>query len=428
MKKSITSILLAAIFLASCSSASNTIFSKKTPHEKYEDKLEESGLEKTPEGRQWLAASDAALLRPQPISLPYRHIGNFPIDKPRALVLDFTAKRGEQLIFTLTKTAAVNFALYAELYKKDVNGSPTLLYAADTTITDFTYDVAEAGTYLLKLQPQLFHSGTYHLSVAVGPSLGFPIAGSKGSVGSFWGADRDGGKRSHEGIDIFAAKRTPAIAASDGYVTGVREGGIGGKTIWLRPENQNFTLYYAHLDEQLVREGQSVKKGDTIGLVGNTGNARYTPAHLHFGIYGYGGAVDPYPFVNRQIKTAPAIGTKKLTTHLRLVKDYKSFDVLIKKSTILVAVAITSKGYIAELLDGRLVQPSLAVVQPAVQPLKKTNAVSLTPVFTTPDVQAPSNGSIEPRTSISVFGYFNGYAFVRSGDKEGWVQEKALKG
>jgi murein DD-endopeptidase MepM/ murein hydrolase activator NlpD len=64
--------------------------------------------------------------------------------------------------------------------------------------------------------------GEYTLSVSVGPSLGFPVSGNKASIGSFWGDNRDGGKRSHEGVDIFAAKLTPAIAAADGVVTGVR--------------------------------------------------------------------------------------------------------------------------------------------------------------------------------------------------------------
>ena len=58
------------------------------------------------------------------------------------------------------------------------------------------------------------------------------------------------------------------------------------------------SLYYAHLDSIATQSGKKVKIGDTLGFVGNTGNAKYTPPHLHFGIYkGYNGAVNPLPFI-----------------------------------------------------------------------------------------------------------------------------------
>lgn len=420
-------MLLAALVGISCSSTSTSIFSKKTPHEKYEEKLEDNGLQKTPEGRQWLAASEAALMDPQLIQLPYSHAGIFPKDKPRALGLKFIAKRGEKLTFTLDKNLSSHFVVYAELYKQDGEDAD-LLHAADTASSEFEFTINEMGTYVLRLQPELFRTGTYSLSISVGPSLSFPVAGNKGNVGSFWGADREGGKRSHEGIDIFAPKRTPAIAAADGYVTGVKEGGIGGKTVWLRPINQNITLYYAHLDEQLVKEGQFVKKGETIGLVGNTGNAKTTPPHLHFGIYGFGGAVDPFPFVNKRIKTAPLVSHKKMSDFLRLVKAHKSVEAVTKANTLLVPVAVNSKGYIAELPDGRMIQTPFASVQSTIQPIKKTKVIALAAVYNAPDKNSSSTLTIQPGSSVSVLGYFNEFAFVKSGEREGWVLEKDLKG
>jgi murein DD-endopeptidase MepM/ murein hydrolase activator NlpD len=363
MKNLLLFIVLAAVLSTGCSSKNVPFFSKKTPLEKYEEKLEDSGLEKTPEGRQWLAASQSALQHPQTVQLPYRQIGIFPTDKPRALGLQFTAKRGERLMFNLQKETTDNFVLYAELFRQDATGGTQLLLAEDTNTSEFIYDIGETGPYILKLQPQLSRVGSYNLSIAVGPSLSLPVAGNKASIGSFWGADRDGGKRSHEGIDIFAPKRTPAVAAADGFIVGVREGGLGGKTVWLRPEGKAITLYYAHLDEQLVREGQTVKKGDTVGLVGNTGNAQHTPSHLHFGVYGLGGAVDPLPFVSQQVKTAPSLPGKKMAESIRLVKDYKMNNAVIAKNTRFIPIALNAKGYIAEGPDGQLRQLSTSIVQ-----------------------------------------------------------------
>jgi hypothetical protein len=303
-----------------------------------------------------------------------------------------------------------------------------LLQSPDTNVADFSYDIEEAGNYVLKVQPQLFRVGKYELSISTGPSLSFPVGDKKAYIGSVWGDARDGGKRSHEGVDIFAARRTPAVAAADGTVVGVREGGIGGKTVWLRPEGKNYTLYYAHLDEQLVREGQQVKAGDVIGLVGNTGNARTTPPHLHFGIYGYGGALDPYPFVNRQVKSAASVSAKKMTEQLRLTKELKTTTFTARKNTLLLPLAVTAKGYLAELPDGRLIQTDFAAVQPAEQPLKKAKATAVANVYHLPSAEAATAATLQAGSPVSVLGYFGEYAYVRSGNTEGWVLESSLKG
>ena len=137
---------------------------------------------------------------------------------------------------------------------------------------------------------------------AVAKELVFPVSG-KSNVGSYWGDSRDGGQRRHEGIDIFAAKGTAVVAVTDGYVLDITEDAIGGKTVTIQSDDYSWRSYYAHLDEQKVVAGQIVKKGQLIGTVGNTGNAKTTPSHLHFGIYEPGGAVDPLPYV----KTSPKI-------------------------------------------------------------------------------------------------------------------------
>lgn len=136
----------------------------------------------------------------------------------------------------------------------------------------------------------------------IAKELIFPVSG-KSNIGSYWGDARDAGGRKHEGIDVFASKGTPVVAVTDGYVMEVTDDAIGGKSVTIQSDDYSWRSYYAHLDVQKVTKGQLVKKGQLIGAVGNTGNAKSTPPHLHFGIYEYSGAIDPLPYV----KTSPRI-------------------------------------------------------------------------------------------------------------------------
>ena len=99
-------------------------------------------------------------------------------------------------------------------------------------------------------------------------------------------------------MDIFAPRGTPALAAIDGYVSRVGTNNLGGNVIFLSDQSHGINLYYAHLDSFNVAQGKRVHLGDTLGFVGNTGNARTTGTHLHFGIYESGTrAIDPLPFI-----------------------------------------------------------------------------------------------------------------------------------
>lgn len=146
---------------------------------------------------------------------------------------------------------------------------------------------------------------------AISKSMVFPVGSKRSAVGSFWGADRDGGRRSHEGIDIFARKGTAVVALCDGWIVERAITPKGGKVLWLRSADYSWTAYYAHLDQQLAREGQYVRKGQVIGTVGKTGNARTTPPHLHFGIYTEAGPVNPYPYVRHSPKMTVKMAKKK---------------------------------------------------------------------------------------------------------------------
>jgi murein DD-endopeptidase MepM/ murein hydrolase activator NlpD len=127
--------------------------------------------------------------------------------------------------------------------------------------------------------------------------LPMPIAGlTPKALNDTWHAPR-GSARRHEGIDIFARKGTPVLSTTEGIVIRRGENNLGGQVVWvLGPAGQRH--YYAHLDAFTdVGPGDFVEPGTVLGYVGNTGNARTTPPHLHYGIYTAGGAINPYPLL-----------------------------------------------------------------------------------------------------------------------------------
>ena len=131
--------------------------------------------------------------------------------------------------------------------------------------------------------------------------LPVPVKGiSRNQLRDTWGSARSHG-RSHEGIDIMAERGTKVYSATEGLVADLRNNNLGGKIIWILGPAGSWH-YYAHLDghKRGLNVGDYVHKGDLIGYVGNTGNARATAPHLHYGIYLNGkgrGAVNPYSYL-----------------------------------------------------------------------------------------------------------------------------------
>lgn len=121
----------------------------------------------------------------------------------------------------------------------------------------------------------------------------FPVAKKYNyTVKHTFGAGRSyGGRRIHEGVDIFAGYGTPVLACSYGYVELLGWNRFGGWRIGIRDTN-NVYYYYAHLSSfaKGLKQGQVVEPGQVIGYVGSSGygppgTSGKFPPHLHFGMY-----------------------------------------------------------------------------------------------------------------------------------------------
>jgi len=132
---------------------------------------------------------------------------------------------------------------------------------------------------------------------------------SRKEVADTWGAPRGVG-RHHEGQDIFAAKGTPILSATNGFIYKIGENNLGGQTVSVIGSGGRI-YYYAHLDSYAkgIAVGDRVSKRTVLGYVGTTGNAQGTPPHLHFGIYTWTGAINPLPLLTDRV--APTVTTAK---------------------------------------------------------------------------------------------------------------------
>jgi len=119
---------------------------------------------------------------------------------------------------------------------------------------------------------------------------------------------RDAG-RTHDAIDIIAPRGTPVLACADGTIVKLFLSQPGGITIYQLSADQKSIYYYAHLEryaDQLA-EGQSVRRGQVLAYVGDTGNTTPGNYHLHFPVslvadpkrYWEGTNVNPYPLFKK---------------------------------------------------------------------------------------------------------------------------------
>lgn len=289
--KNLIYLISLSIILDACT-ATNSVFSKRSPRESYIHSLKKTD---TTAAGNFERLGAQVLINTKKVNKNYSEAGRLPTGQSMAAGLRFNIIAGQRTEINMASPGKI----FIDLWEVQPNGSLKHLVNADTLAKQVWVNSTRGGDYVLRWQSAFSNNETYELKMVTMPMYGWPIAANyKNNLGSVWGDPRDGGVRKHEGIDIMAAAGVPVVAVADGIITNVNENELGGKVISLRPANSNLSIYYAHLSEQSVNTGDRVTKGQVIGKVGNTGNARTTVPHLHFGVYDrYNGAIDPIGFV-----------------------------------------------------------------------------------------------------------------------------------
>lgn len=433
--------------------------------------LRRSGLANARLARAWLAAGDSALQRPVAVTLPFQETGYFAAGDADAIAYLLPVRRGQRLVVQLDSATRGGGRLFTDLFAAPAGGvrpgsldsvrdttervaperAPERVASLQDSALQLTYEVRRDGPLVLRLQPELLAAMRYTITVRTEPSLAFPVSGADSrDVQSVFGAERDGGRRSHEGVDIFVPRGTPAVAAAAGVVGGNQRNNLGGKVVWIADAEDRAGLYYAHLDSQLVQPGQRVRPGDTVGLVGNTGNARTTVPQLHFGIYVQGaGAVNPYWYIAppRGELEPPSASLARLGERVRVrrstvLRGVAAFPAaaatadsaartsrrgagqalpLARETTMRVA-GVARDDYRVRLPDGTAGYVAARVVEPTTEPLRTVRLAAGTALRDLPTPAGIVMGALPSDSALPIYGRFAGALLVRGPlGRRAWV-------
>ncbi|HJX34883.1 MAG TPA: M23 family metallopeptidase [Desulfatiglandales bacterium] len=124
---------------------------------------------------------------------------------------------------------------------------------------------------------------------SIWPAQGWATSGFGNRVSPFTNQ-----REFHEGLDISARIGTEIIAPADGIISGIDKT-YGFGNLIIISHGYGVKTIYGHLSKALVKKGQSVKRGDKIALIGNTG--RTTGPHLHYEIQLNGVPVNPQNYI-----------------------------------------------------------------------------------------------------------------------------------
>lgn len=430
----IAGVGIGCLALAGCSANGLLTRRSPSPHERYAERLRSASLDQTAMGRDWLRAGEAALANAVTVSLPFRETGYLPAGAAAA-AYQFDLQRGRRLIVDVSFDSLDGGQLFVDLFEQREGGAPGRVESLREGST-LSYEVPRDGRYVLRLQPELMRSGRFTIIERTLASLPFPVSGlTAAAVHSEFGATRDAGRREHEGIDIFATRGTPVVAVVDGHA-GTGTNGLGGNVVWLRDRRTGRRFYYAHLDRWALDGSAPVRAGDVLGYVGNTGNARTTSPHLHFGIYERG-AIDPLPFL-RMDDEVPAAATGSLDRLGEWVRVSAARTPLreglartspvraqLERTAVMRVMGVAGAALRVVVPNGATGYVAAAATVPARAALRKQRLGAGVALRERPLDHAPAVDLVDTPVDASVLGTFGGFLLVRlpaPSPHDTWVQ------
>jgi hypothetical protein len=205
-----------------------------------------------------------------------------------------------------------------------------------------------------------------------------------------FGDPRDGGARTHEGLDIMGKLGTPIVSPTEAVVTSTGDGDSSGKYVrTANPGGESFV--YMHLDDIAnIKSGDVLKVGDYIGTVGDTGNAQGGPAHLHFEVREGREATDPFPRIEKEFTLE-----EKIEFVVSMFKDLDDEDdmaeFLVENYTSEFKTALNASYELPEEIEDELKDRGIVSTAALVKAL--ADIIATIPKVVTKDLSAGMQGS-----------------------------------
>lgn len=427
--------LFLLLYLSACqtSSPGSGLLGPKSPRDQYLKELKRADELLS---NQWEELGKNALDFPVSVKFPHKEQNFFPTALPLAFGYKVTIPRGRRLEAVVSSNPADSiYRVFLELYEQSGDKYKRLTFA-DSESNRLAWEAPDSTTVIIHVQSEADKTADITVSLESHPLLSFPVVRRDSrNIISFWGMARDGGRRSHEGIDVAAPRGTPVVAAANGYISSVGVNNLGGNVIFQQVENGGMTLYYAHLDSQLVVSGQRVSIGDTIGTVGNTGNAITTGPHLHFGIYqSYRSAIDPLPFLS-----LPKKDNSNLTLLDKRAGDWgrvtgKTLDIRtnpestrdtiarLGRNTMLRLVGKAGPWYKVWLPDGKIGYAEAKSISSSLNSLRPLTVEQERPLWVLPSLDSYAVVRVPAKSTLKILGNWKTFLYVEEPTgKRGWL-------
>lgn len=407
-------------------------------HDAYRHSLQEANLADSALGRDWITAAEEALKQPIDITLPLEEVFYVSPSEASAVAYRFDVKRGQKIELEVSIESEKPTHLFIDCFRvrDEVEEDLLLVASANEAENHLVFEPRRDAQYIIRLQPELLRGGRFKVLLRKNASLDFPVSDKTSStILSGFGEPRDAGRRVHNGVDIFARRYTPVLAPSDAEVRRVGKNDLGGNVIWLFDSKRAINLYFAHLQTQDVVPSTKVKAGQRIGTIGNTGNARTTPPHLHFGIYARGsGPVDPAPYITKINDTPRNVSadlemlgrwarSTEPNVSLRVSASGLSDQIIVLSQyspmRIQAAVYRWYRVLLPDGISGFVYEDSLEPIDESLENLK---SFANQEVRETPFLKAPAKEVLETGDMFAVLGSYEGYWLVRTYQgNTGWM-------